>query len=128
MRKTYGLLTALAVSAAGTQAGEAQMANRIVNMPFIVGELSIMAQKCGLRDKIWAFRLLGQTQGAIHALDFAKVTPETGATEDSLLDRIHEGQKDAIATFASDPGACAKLTPDKLAKFDPIVAGTAPVF
>jgi hypothetical protein len=107
---------------------DAQVPNPFVNMPFILGELSVVAPRCGLRDRIWAVRLIGTAEVAIHNLDWAVVTPQTGATEDTLLDRLREGQVNGLTTLANEPGACAKLTPERLAKIDKIVAGTTPVF
>ena len=106
----------------------AQGPRSIVDVPFVLGVVSVVASRCGLRDNIWATRLIGVTEVAIQHLDWSAVTPQTGATEDILLDRLAEGQTNAVSTLASDPNACAKLTPDRLAKIDKIVAGTAPVF
>ena len=128
MRKIALLLLASVAWFHTAPLGFAQVANPIINMPFVLGSVSIVASRCGLRDKLWATRLIGATQEAIRNLDWSVVTPQTGATADMLLDRLAEGQDNAISTLANDPGACAKLTPDRLSKIDDIVAGTTPVF
>jgi hypothetical protein len=129
MRRLLLLLLASSAWLDASWPSAAQVTNPIVNMPFIAGELSVVASRCGLRDKIWVTRLLGKTISAIQQLDWSVVTPQTGETEESLMIHIQEGQEDGLRTLANDhAGTCAKLTPERLAKIDKIVAGTTPVF
>ena len=129
MRRLLLLLLASSAWLDASRPSAAQVTNPIANMPFIAGELSVLASRCGLRDKVWATRLVGRTEYAIQHLNWSVVTPQTGETEESLTIRIQEGQQDGIRTLAGDrAGTCAKLTPERLAKFDKIVAGTTPMF
>lgn len=123
------LLCAVAVIMSGTAASASRMYNAIENKPYILGELATMASRCGVRDKVWAVRLLYTVKNAIKQLDWSVIGPKTNATADDLDDRITQGMNNALWKLANQTNACNGIDKDELLpEADAIADHKKPVF
>src|SRR5205823_409818 len=107
-----------------------QSSTVLMNQAWALGEISVGASRCGVRNKIWATRLVGHVLIAINKLDPEALRETANLSTTDLNDRLDDGQQNALWSLQDHPDTfCAeKVTADRLAEADRIVADQAPVW
>ena len=106
--------------------GAAQTADFLAAAAAFIGEMSVAAPSCGVRERVWGVRLAYKFMGAVKDMPPSSAARLPPGTQDRTLDVLAQAQDQARRGVAAnrDSFCAAALTPERLGHVDSLENGT----